>query len=295
MVSYFELRTNMSRGQDDGTAKKKVCTWRVEYFRQEAGLLESVSVFEDAFVYASPAHPFTVPATAVPSTAGAYAAAEAKLCPDERRHQADARAKARAKHAPVVLPTLDDFTVLDLEFQGSDLLELAAIRYQNWQPVAELVSFVQYTGPISSVVSQLTGIQPQHVAQAPPARQVLQDFRRLAGDSVLVCHNISADRRILEGTRTQLGATEPLPNDWLCTLALAKKRLPKGQKCSLTELCNEFGIDAHGAHRALRDVQMCFEVLQHFHQQRPVGAESFHSAAAGKRKAGQAALFAEAA
>lgn len=179
---------------------------------------------------------------------------------------------------------LADFTVLDLEFQGTDLLELAAIRYQHWQPVGQYVSFVRFRGELSYHVTTLTGINRSDVYHAPEEKAVLRGFRQLAGESVLVCHNITADRRVLEAARTRQGATAPLANAWLCTLALAKLRLPKGQRCGLGELCQAFGISSLGAHRALRDVEMCYQVLRHLHSQQPL-TELVTSAAKPKRAA----------
>jgi DNA polymerase-3 subunit epsilon len=194
--------------------------------------------------------------------------------------------------APVVVPAaglLDDFTVLDLEFQnpGGILLEVAAIRYKNWQPVGQYVSFVRFQGELNPHVAKLTGIMRDDVWNAPEEKLVLQHFRKLVGDSVLVCHNYSADQRILEAARTRLGAPTPLENKWLCTLALAKLRMP-GEQCGLGALCTTFGFNALGAHRALRDVEMCYQVLRRLHEQQPV-TELVTSSAKPKPK--QATLF----
>jgi DNA polymerase-3 subunit epsilon len=188
---------------------------------------------------------------------------------------------------------LADFTVIDLEFSGTDLLELAAIRYQHWQPVGEVQSLVRFRGPVSSWITNLTGITPARLYNAADEKTVLQRFKHLAEDSVLVCHNISADRRVLEAARTRQGATTPLPNRWLCTLALAKLRLPKGQKCGLGDLCTLFSIDNRGAHQALRDVQMCYQVLRHLHAQEPI--TELVTSTAKPKNAGTGVLFATAA
>lgn len=263
-----------------------------------------------------------VPARAVPSTADVYERAEKRyLAKAKARREKEAKEKAFKKQlasgdiyglrTPEPEPTflevlnevsvlvypepgeasrpqphvLDDFTVLDLEFQQEDLLEVAAIRYQGWEPVAELVSFVQFRKPVWRPVTELTGITALHVYDAPSEKSVLQQFRALAGDSLLVCHNISADRRVLEAARTRQGAKEALANEWLCTLALARKRLPKGTKCGLGELCHNFNIKTRGAHRAKRDVEMCFQLLRHLHQQQPVTKGDLHGAAQpGKSK-----------
>lgn len=189
---------------------------------------------------------------------------------------------------------LADFTVLDLEFQGTDLLELAAVRYQDWQPINTLQSFIRFRGPLNYHVTNLTGISAQDVWNAPEERKVLQQFKQLAGDSLLVCHNRSADRRILEAARTRQGAPAPLANDWFCTLALAKQRLPK-RKHGLGELCADFGIATHGAHRAMRDVEMCFGLLLHLHQMEPINGPLVVKAKGRKAAQGTASLFTAAA
>jgi DNA polymerase-3 subunit epsilon len=285
MASYFEQHTNISRGQT--TAEKKACAWRKEYFRLDAGLLESVSVFEDKFVYASPAHPFPVPVGAEASTASAYAEAFAKLTADEQRRQRKAWEAAREKY-PVLkpeAPLLGDFTVLDTEFvpEGPHLLEVAAIRYINFEPREAFVSFVAFDGYVPRFVTELTGITALHLHGAPAEKKVLGQLREYAGDSLLVCHNVPADRGVIEKTRTRLGAPAELPNAWLCTMALAKRRvkaglLPGNLKCGLGDLCQHFSIQRRGAHRAKADVQMTFQLLRTLHEQQPVTKGDLHGA-----------------
>jgi DNA polymerase III alpha subunit (gram-positive type) len=190
---------------------------------------------------------------------------------------------------------LDDFTVVDLEFQAKPqaLLELAAIRYQNWQPVGKVVSFVRCREELNPHVARLTGITRADVYNAPTEKAVLQAFFKLAEGSVLVAHNYVADKKQLEDARTRCGATTPLPNPWFCTLALARSRRSKGAACGLGELCLDFNINTLGAHRAERDVQMCFQVLRRFHEQQPI--TELITSTAKPKKMGQAELFATAA
>jgi DNA polymerase-3 subunit epsilon len=178
---------------------------------------------------------------------------------------------------------LDDFTVIDLEFQVNDMLELAAIRYRNWEPVGEVVSFVRFTGTLYRNITDLTGITALHLHDAPEERAVLEQFKKLAGDSLIVCHSVGADKRVLEAARTRQGAKKELPNPWLCTLALSKRRvkagiLPSAQKCGLGELCQHFKIKVRGAHRAKADVLMCFQLLRALHQHQPVTKADLHGA-----------------
>ena len=66
MANYFQLRTGLSR---------KDCTYQVEYFMLDIGMLSSVTICEDKHMWRSPAAPFGVPAAAVPCEAADYEAA----------------------------------------------------------------------------------------------------------------------------------------------------------------------------------------------------------------------------
>ncbi|MDO7846461.1 3'-5' exonuclease [Hymenobacter sp. M29] len=167
---------------------------------------------------------------------------------------------------------LDDFTVIDTEFvpEGAHLLEVAAIRYINLEPREAFVSFVAYGGFLPRFVTELTGITALHLHGAPSEKKVLGLLRQYVGDSLIVCHNVPADKRIIDATRARLGATDELPNPWLCTMALARKRLPKGQGVGLADLCQHFSIRRRGEHRAKADVLMTFQVLRKLHELQPI-------------------------
>lgn len=187
---------------------------------------------------------------------------------------------------------LDDFTILDLEFQAKPqaLLELAAVRYVNWQPVDKVVSFIRCREELNPHVARITGITRADVYNAPLEIEVLRKFFALAQGSVLVAHNITADKKQLEDARTRCGAKTPLANPWFCTLALARTRRSPGAACGLGDLCLDFGINAVGAHRAMRDVEMTYQVLRRFHEQQPI-TELITSSAAKPKKPAQASLF----
>ena len=180
---------------------------------------------------------------------------------------------------------LDDFTVIDTEFvpQGQHLLEVAAIRYINQEPREAFVSFVAFDGRVPSFVTELTGITTLHLHGAPSEKRVLYQLREYIGDSLLVCHNVPADRGVIENTRTRLGKLEPLPNAWLCTMALARRLvkaglLSKTVKFGLADLCHHFSIKRRGEHRAKADVLMTTQVLRKLHELHPVTKADLYGA-----------------
>jgi DNA polymerase-3 subunit epsilon len=204
-------------------------------------------------------------------------------------------AQVVAQPAPVVEQVADvlaDYTVFDCETTGfshekDHLLELAATRYTNGKPVDSMQSFVRYTGFIPPKITTLTGIATQQVFRAPEVKEVLQEFRRIAGDSLLVGHNVAFDLRFVNAARARLGAYEALPNPFLCTQVVATSRYPAPHK--LGELCARFGISNAGAHRAMADVLMTAKLLQYMHQAQPITLDLVNATSTPKRKAEAAA------
>jgi DNA polymerase III epsilon subunit-like protein len=284
---YFLLHENMTHTK---------YSWRREYLKLTASKVSRVVEYEDKTLYRPASPKLGLPWGVVPSTRAEYAAAllrfrkdaaERKLQLEQEREQRQLAEKKlnglrgmdTLKPAPLHVATtpapvpgaalFDDFTIVDTEYQGEFLLEVAAIRYKNWQPVGQaLVSYVRCTEWIWPKTTQLTGITQEMVRNAPEEVDVLRAFMQLAEGSLLIAHNVGADRSKLEAASKRAG--EPLPNSWFCTLALARARLPKGTKCGLGELVERFGFSRRGHHQALADVQMCFQVLRHFHQEQPL-------------------------
>lgn len=324
MPSYFKLRIGLSRAK---------CTEMVRYFCDDATGLCSVNEYADGAIYLSPVPPkhlrekypnslIRVPAEAVPCTAEEYAAAHArydvaaaKKKAEEEAMKALRKGMSRNAHAAqeagaaepaavVVAPMtpaplahfLDDFTILDFETANDKPIELAAVRYQNWQEVGRLQSFVALPAGefVPARISDLTGITSSMLRGAPDCKKVLQQFKKLAGESLLIAHNVPYDRRILEKARTELGATTPLANAWLCTLTVARVLFPSEPSHKLPDLCRSFNITVVGSHRALNDVLMTYQLLHRMHQQSPI-AEALvgqTSAAKAKKATAQPSLFA---
>lgn len=310
------------------TLSREKCSWKREYFELRAdGVLSSVSEYEDATFYATAWPRLGLPWGVVLSSRPEYRAAKARQLRHKRAAEQKAQAQKEAlkllrggmgrhEHASreagatvttpepaVVQPlvatdVLADYTVFDCETTGfshdtDHLLELAATRYTNGVPVDSMQSFVRFTGWIPPKITELTGIQSTHVAKAPEVRDVLVAFKKLAGDSLLVGHNVAFDLRFVNAARARLGASEPLANPFLCTQVLATARLPKLPSYRLGKLCERFGISAAKAHRAGADVLMTAKLLQHLHAQQPVTRELVNATSAPKPKtAATAPLFA---
>jgi DNA polymerase-3 subunit epsilon len=169
---------------------------------------------------------------------------------------------------------LTDITVFDFETNGTNphlnqVIEVAAIRYINLQPVSTFETLVHCPDPLPAKITELTGITTEMSQGATMTeRNALAALRVLAGDSTLVAHNAVFDLSFLHFGCQRLGSKSPLTNPFLCTMTVARSRYSYPHK--LGDLCARLGIQSNGAHRALKDVQSCFELMVKMHSEQPV-------------------------
>ncbi|WP_400190710.1 PolC-type DNA polymerase III [Hymenobacter sp. B81] len=272
------------------TYRRDLSTPSTDWLQWRNGQKKMTKGEQPPFKYAElPGQLLELPHGAEPCTQAEYEAVLAKaLAAEQKKADDEAKAKAFAAllktgklyaadpeavtlTASAAMPFLSDYTVLDFEFipKGHVPLELGAVRFVNGVEVDRFSSFIALPEfvTVPGLVTEITGITTASLRNAPPVKAVLQRFRQLAGDSLLVAHNVTADRTVLENTRAALGSYTPLPGPWLCTMNVAKDR---GYKGGLADVCARYGINTRGHHGALTDALLCHQVLQALHAERPI-------------------------
>lgn len=147
-----------------------------------------------------------------------------------------------------------ELVALDLETTGldpahDDIIEIGAVRFEGDRIVDELAVLVKPTRPIPSIVTQLTGIAPEDVANAPSIAEVLPQLTAFVGSAPWIAHNAAFDGAFLERQRALTG------NFRIDTFDLAPILLPQSTRYSLTSLTQLTGFDIESAHRALYDAR----------------------------------------
>ena len=159
--------------------------------------------------------------------------------------------------------TVSPYVVLDLETTGlnykqDEIIEIAAIKCTG----EEILSFRELVKPESSVpanITKLTGITDEMLQGASSIENVLPKFLDFIGSCKLVGHNIKTfDILFLNQACQKLGLPN-IKNRITDTLPLARKTLSGLANYKLATICEHYGIDASGAHRALEDCFMCNE------------------------------------
>ncbi len=147
-----------------------------------------------------------------------------------------------------------ELVALDLETTGldpahDDIIEIGAVRFEGDRIIDELAVLIKPARPIPPVVTQLTGIAPEDVADAPPIAEVLPQLIAFVGNAPWIAHNAAFDGAFLDRHRALIG------NFRIDTFDLAPILLPQSTRYSLTSLTQLTGFDIESAHRALYDAR----------------------------------------
>lgn len=155
------------------------------------------------------------------------------------------------------------YVVFDLETTGlnykqDEIIEIAAVKYNG----EEITTFNQLVKPISIVpenITKLTGITNEMLQDAASIETVLPEFLQFIGKCKLVGHNIKTFDILFLNQACQNLGLPTVKNKTVDTLTLARKKLSGLANYKLSTICEYYGIDTSGAHRALEDCYMCGE------------------------------------
>ncbi|MCH5164846.1 MAG: 3'-5' exonuclease [Clostridiales bacterium] len=154
-----------------------------------------------------------------------------------------------------------DYTVVDIETNGlisgvCEIIEVSALKYRNNALTDSFSSLIKPEQPISPFITNLTGITDAMVENAPDITAVMQAFYAFIGKDILIGHNVHFDVNFLYDN-LWIYSGLVLDNSFVDTLRLARKALPKLFNHKLATIAEYYGISTIGAHRALKDCEIC--------------------------------------
>lgn len=145
------------------------------------------------------------------------------------------------------------------------LIEVAAIKVVDGKHIDTFQTLINPYMKLPKVITDVTGINDDMLRGMPSYEEALGRFYEFVkGDYVFVMHNSTFDMNYLNyyGERCGIQFTNPV----LDTLFLAKKVIPKEKdfkgQYKLETLCNTYGINDPGHHRALNDVTVTWNFLK---------------------------------
>ncbi len=171
------------------------------------------------------------------------------------------------RHWEVPDPELVDvpFVALDLETTGaragnSKITEVGAVRIERFREVRRFGTLVNPLRPIPPMITQITGITQQMVADAPRIEEVIPLLMDFLEGAVVVAHNapfdvgfLNYELQRLKGHRLGDGAIDTLP--------LARALAPGLPNYRLHTVADALGAPVAACHRALADAQAAGHVF----------------------------------
>lgn len=184
------------------------------------------------------------------------------------------RAYYRAAAPRFDLPyTAAEFLAVDIETTGLDPRADAIVSI-GFVPVVGGRAILAQAGlhlarpgrPVSAAAAAIHGLTDEALADAPPLAEALPPFLAALAGRVPLAHNSQLERAFLSrACRAVYGA--PLVSPWVCTLALARRRLertetPIGEGDLRLAACRaRHGLPHRRAHDALSDALAAAELF----------------------------------
>ena len=159
---------------------------------------------------------------------------------------------------------MKDFVSIDLETTGliykeDAIIELAAVRFRDGKESACFHTYINPGRDIPERITELTGITPDMLTDAPQFADIWQEVLDFIGDDVLMAHHISFDYAFLKRAIVNYA-----PKAWakgngfekkgIDTLKIARAFLPQLESRSLGFLCGHYQIPIL-AHKAEEDAR----------------------------------------
>ncbi|MEO8024543.1 3'-5' exonuclease [Polaromonas sp.] len=143
---------------------------------------------------------------------------------------------------------------------GDRATEVAIVLVENGNVVDRFQSLMNAGVHIPAFITSLTGISNAMVATAPDAATVMREASRFVGNTPMVAHNASFDRRFWQAELARAGAAAAQP--FACTMLVSRRLYPQASSHKLGVLVDYHHLPRAGrAHRALADAEMAASLL----------------------------------
>ncbi len=159
---------------------------------------------------------------------------------------------------------IPDYTVIDLETTGrgnqfTEITELSAIKYRNYEAVDSFSVLVKPENPILPYVEKLTGITDAMLENKDTVAMVIESFVDFIGTDVIVGHNVNFDFNLVYDAYFNT-TKKLLKNDYVDTIHLSRILNHDASSHKLENLCKYFEIERTVAHRGLADCRQTGEL-----------------------------------
>lgn len=173
-----------------------------------------------------------------------------------------------AKSHPVMGEKIEDavFSVVDTETTGLDLtkarvINIAAVKVQNFKIIDFYNTFINPEMVIPPESIKWHNITDEMVQDKPKVEEILPDFMKFVGTSVLVGHHVNFDIKMINKELNSCFGCQ-LHNQWLDTMLIYSRAIIKKEDhLTLDHLFDVYNVKCNGRHTALGDALATAEVF----------------------------------
>ncbi|GEA60025.1 3'-5' exonuclease [Vibrio comitans] len=138
---------------------------------------------------------------------------------------------------------------------GDRAIEIGAVKLINGEVVDTFQQLMNPGFRVSSFIERYTGISNNMLHTAPSCAEVMSEFASFVGDSNMVAHNASFDKRFLDAELSPLGIE--YRGQFACSMLIARRLYQDAPTHKLGDLVRYKNIEHDGVfHRALADSEM---------------------------------------
>ncbi len=159
----------------------------------------------------------------------------------------------------------DTLVVLDFETTGlsPDLgdraIEIGAVRIERGNVVDQFQKLMNPGCSVSPFIEEYTGISNLMLKESAPSDEVMAEFAEFVGDSNMLAHNASFDKRFLDAELERISLN--YTGEFLCSLLASRRIFQNAPNHKLATLVDFVNIPSDGSfHRALYDSVMTVQV-----------------------------------
>lgn len=157
----------------------------------------------------------------------------------------------------------NNFVVFDVETTGlepetCEIIEIGAIKIEKGKLTDTFQTLVKPKKEIPSLITDITGIDNNMVADAPSIKKVIADFVLFSKNCVLSGYNVSFDMRFLQNAGKEINYH--FENQVEDTMVFARNKLFLGNY-TLKNVAKHLNVSLKEAHRALNDAIATAKVL----------------------------------
>lgn len=164
------------------------------------------------------------------------------------------------------------FAIVDVETTGGNgytdkIIEIAVLISNGYSIIDRFQSLINPERPLPPFITNLTGIKPEMLIDAPVFDEIAYDLLRILSGKIFVAHNVNFDLTFLKEEFKQIKL--PYRPEKLCTIVLGRKAFPGFRSYSLGNLSQTLGISINGHHRAEADAIATAEIFHRIYHEFP--------------------------